>query len=68
MSKKGGKHQGQDMNNVEDYNPFATCLTETEINKLNLAVSGSTAVTKYEEILHVGGAGLRKLGNDEAKK
>ena len=53
---------------MEGYNPFATRLTETEILKLNLTVSGSTAVTKYEETLHVGGAGLRKLGNDEAKK
>jgi hypothetical protein len=56
------------MDNVDGYNPYATRLTESDILKLNLVVSGSTAVAKYDETLHVGGAGLRKLGNDEAKK
>lgn len=64
--KKG--FQGNDMDRVEDYNPYLSRLTEADIEKLNLKVSGSASIKKFEGGLFVGGAGIRKLGNDEAKK
>lgn len=68
MKKIRDELHGNDLDNVENYNPFATTLNPNQLKRNKIEVSESVIQRPADQSLHIGGEQLRKMSRAETKK
>ena len=68
MKKMMNELHGNDLDNVDNYNPFATTLNPNQLKRNKIEVSDSVIQKPADQSLMIGGDQLRKMSQKEAKK